>query len=199
VAEDASGVEVVTESRRVERFDAVVLAPHADEALAVLASPTPAQRALKTVRYSTSRCPLHTDATVLPADRSRWRSCNFGTVRRDGNLVSWPVYYLNALQSLDAVRDYFVALDCRLPVADDRVVREVTYSHPIITCEVRDLQRSIYDTHHETRVLLAGSYFHCPKLSPDQIGSHEAAFAAGSERPKQSSGCSQRDHLTHAV
>jgi uncharacterized protein len=181
VAEDAGGVEVSTASGTVQRFDAVVVATHADEALAVLADPTRAQRAVEAVHYSTSRCLLHSDTSVLPSDRSRWRSWNFGKVRKDGQMRSWPVYYLNRLQDLPAVEDYVVTLDCPLPVAEDRVIAELEYSHPIITCAVRDLQRSIYEAHQGTRVLLAGSYFHSKKLGPDQIGSHEAAFSSGRE------------------
>jgi predicted NAD/FAD-binding protein len=174
-------VEVRTLSGSSERYDSVVLSTHADQALSILGNPTPAQQAIEAVRYNTSSCLLHTDEAVLSKDRARWRSWNFGTVTTDGQSRAWPVYHLNQLQDLNARQDYFVTLDCPIEVAPDKVIKRITYSHPIITCEVRDLQSSIYRAHSGSRVLLAGSYFHSKSLGPDQIGSHEAAFSSGVE------------------
>ena len=174
-------VEVRTRAGEVQRFDSVVLSTHADQALSVLRNPTVAQQAVGIVRYNSSSCLLHTDDAVLSKDRSRWRSWNFGSLTVDGQTRAWPVYHLNQLQDLDARQDYFVTLDCPIEVAPDKVIKSLTYSHPIITCEVRELQSSIYRAHSGSRVLLAGSYFHSKALGPDQIGSHEAAFSSGVE------------------
>jgi uncharacterized protein len=174
-------VEVRTASGEVQRFDSVVLSTHADQALSVLRNPTEAQQAVGIVRYNSSSCVLHTDDAVLSKDRARWRSWNFGSLTVDGQTRAWPVYHLNQLQALDAQQDYFVTLDCPIEVAPEKIIKRLTYSHPIITVEVRELQSSIYRAHSGSRVLLAGSYFHSKSLGPDQIGSHEAAFSSGVE------------------
>jgi predicted NAD/FAD-binding protein len=174
-------VEVTTASGSRQRYDSVVLSTHADQALSILRNPTPAQQAVDIVRYNTSSCLLHTDDSVISKDRQRWRSWNFGSLEVDGQHRAWPVYYLNDLQNLDAAQDYFVTLDCPIEVAPEKVIKSITYSHPIITCAVRELQSTIYRAHSGSRVLLAGSYFHSKSLGPDQIGSHEAAFSSGVE------------------
>lgn len=181
VAEHATGVTVLTRSGTRAEFDAVVLATHADEALAVLQNPTPAQQAVDVVRYNTVDCVLHTDPRVIEGAHERWGSWNFGSGTFDGERRAWPVYYLNKLQGFEADQDYFVTVDYPGEISPEAVIARFVYSHPVITCDVRALQSTIYRAHDDTRVILAGSYLHSKKLGPDQIGSHEAAFASGRE------------------
>jgi predicted NAD/FAD-binding protein len=55
----------------------VVLACHADEALALLADPTPAEReVLGALRYQRNDTVLHTDARLLPRQRKAWAAWN---------------------------------------------------------------------------------------------------------------------------
>ncbi|MEU9887707.1 FAD-dependent oxidoreductase [Sphaerisporangium sp. NPDC051011] len=163
-----------------ERFDHVVLATHADDALGMLAEPTASQQRLEVIRYHGTRAILHTDASVMPADRERWRSWNYGRVGEGETQQSWVVYYLNELQHLRAEKDYFVTLDCPLPVREDAVIREMAYRHPVFTTEVRALQRDIRSVNDgDSRIKFAGSYFHSRKMGIDIIGSHESAFDSG--------------------
>ncbi|GII63049.1 dehydrogenase [Sphaerisporangium krabiense] len=179
VAQDGDQV-VVHGPGGPERFDHVVLATHADDALAVLAEPTAAQRRLEVIRYHGTRTVLHTDASVMPADRERWRSWNYGRVGEGEDQRSWVVYYLNELQHLRAGADYFVTLDCPLPIREDAVIQEMAYRHPVFTTEVRALQRDIHTINDDgSRIKLAGSYFHSRKMGIDIIGSHESAFDSG--------------------
>lgn len=181
VREVDGGVEVVTRDG-AERFDRAVVAAHADEALAMIESPADEQRRiLERVRYSATRAVLHRDPSVLPADRSRWQSWNYGRVAHEGADHTYVVYWMNRLQGFDAPRDYFVTLDCPLDVDEASVVREIDYTHPIIDMGVREMQRGIYAVNRDRRIALCGSYFHAPKIGPDLIGSHEAAFCSGRE------------------
>ncbi|MFD2338809.1 FAD-dependent oxidoreductase [Clavibacter tessellarius] len=180
VAEDEDGVTVTTADGRVERFDAAVVATHGDTARDLLASPTDGQRrALAGIRYSESRVVLHTDVRVLPADRSRWASWNYGDAEGPDGRVPYVAWYLNKLQGFESTTDYIVTLDHvgeidpALVLADDRV------RHPIIDFELRALQREIHRLTVSPRVALAGSYFHSSDLGWDVIGSHEAGYASG--------------------
>ncbi|HEY7718361.1 MAG TPA: FAD-dependent oxidoreductase, partial [Pedococcus sp.] len=66
----AGGVEVEDAEGRSERFDRVVVATHADQALALLADPTEAEVAvLKAFGYTPNETVLHTDASLLPDAR----------------------------------------------------------------------------------------------------------------------------------
>ena len=54
----------------VERFDGVVLATHADQALALLEDPTPDERrVLGGFAYTANEAILHTDSSYLPRRR----------------------------------------------------------------------------------------------------------------------------------
>lgn len=175
------GVEVRTAAGS-ERFDQVIVATHADQALRMLADPTPLQRQiLERVRYSATTAVLHTDPSVLPSDRTRWQSWNYGRVQLAGAEGAYVVYWMNPLQGFAASTDYFVTLDYPLAIAPERVIQEIPYTHPIIDMGVRVMQRRIYEVNRQGRIVLCGSYFHAPKIGPDLIGSHEAAFCSGRE------------------
>jgi len=88
---------------------------------------------------------------------------------------------MNQLQSLQAARNYFLTLDCPLPLREDQIVCEIPYTHPVVSVELRDLQEGIYAINEGRRIKYCGSYFHSPALGPDLIASHEAAFSSGVE------------------
>ncbi|MEE1931393.1 FAD-dependent oxidoreductase [Streptomyces sp. TRM 70351] len=185
IRQEEDGVTVTTAAGG-ERFDHVVLATHADEALALLDNPTARQRAVLTpVRYNGSRVVLHTDASVMPADRSRWEAWNYGKVAVGGEVRTYVAYYMNKLHGFTAEKDYFVTLDYPGEVDAAAVIAEFAYTHPVIDVHVRELQKDIYDVNEGPRVKLCGSYFHSKRLHWDQIGSHEAAFSSGAEAAAQ--------------
>lgn len=181
VRELPSEVEVVT-TETTERFDFCVVAAHADEALQLTDGPsTQAQQILSTVRYHPSVAVLHTDASLLPPDRERWQSWNYGRVLRDENVHTYIVWWLNHVHKLESETDYFVTLDPPRPISPDAVLREIPYRHPILTTEVRAAQKDIYTLNEGGRVKYCGSYFHSQDLGPDSTGYHEAAFVSGKE------------------
>ncbi len=70
VTETADGVEVVDGNGRTATYDAVVIATHPDQALSMLAEPTPTQReVLSALPYSANPALLHTDESLLPRAR----------------------------------------------------------------------------------------------------------------------------------
>jgi predicted NAD/FAD-binding protein len=177
----AGGVEVVT-GDGTETFDAAVVATHADEALALVPdAPARAREMLGKVRYSPAVATVHTDPSILPPDRERWQSWNYGSVTRDGVQRTYVAWWMNHLQGFEASRDYFLTLDCPLPIADDAVIREIPYTHPVVTVEVRDMQQDVYEACQGDRIKFCGSYFHSKVLGIDLIASHEAAFSSGTE------------------
>ncbi|MET0957937.1 MAG: FAD-dependent oxidoreductase [Solirubrobacterales bacterium] len=127
------GVGVIAGDGRGEAFDQVVIAAHSDQALAMLAAPTAAERAvLGTLRYQPNDAVLHTDASLMPRRRRAWASWNYHLADEPaaGTAVT---YWMNNLQRLDAERDYFVTLNLRERIAPEAVIESFTYDHPVIT------------------------------------------------------------------
>ncbi|GGO92445.1 NAD(P)/FAD-dependent oxidoreductase [Wenjunlia tyrosinilytica] len=185
VRQEEDGVTVATAGGS-EHFDYAVVAAHGDQARALLDNPTDVQRAtLGNIRYNASTAILHTDPTVMPPTRQRWESWNYGKVTVDGQVRPYVAYYMNRLHGFTAEKDYFVTLDYPLAVREEAVIREMSYSHPVIDMNLRNLQATIYQVNEGTRVKLCGSYFHSKQQYFDQIGSHEAAFSSGMEAAKQ--------------
>ncbi|HEY5837058.1 NAD(P)/FAD-dependent oxidoreductase [Streptomyces sp.] len=185
VRQEDDGVVVATASGP-ERFDYAVLAVHGDHARGLLDNPDPVQqRTLSRVRYNASSVVLHTDRSVMPADRERWENWNYGKVAVDGEVRPYVAYYMNRLHRLNARRDYFVTMDYPRELREESVIRELSYEHPVIDMDLRNLQKDIYAVNEGTRLKLAGSYFHSKQLHYDQIGSHEAGFSSGMEAAAQ--------------
>ena len=114
-------------------FDAVVIATHPDQALSLLADPTPAERTvLGAFRYSANDTVLHTDGSVLPPDRRVRSSWNYTLASCSAQASSVEVsYYLNRLQRLPGDRDFVVSLNPARPLPDNRVIARMAYRHPV--------------------------------------------------------------------
>jgi predicted NAD/FAD-binding protein len=129
----ADGVDVRDDAGQVATFDRVVVATHADTALALLENPTPLQsRTLGAFGYSRNETVLHTDASLLPratAARSSWNyllpSCAGNS---DQVLVS---YDMNRLQRLSTSTPYVVTLNATDRINDDAVLARMVYEHPV--------------------------------------------------------------------
>jgi uncharacterized protein len=162
-AED--GVELRT-SDRVERFDQVVLATHADQALALLEDPTPAERrVLGGFAYTTNEAVLHTDVRLLPRTPAARASWNY-RLGDDGQPTI--TYHLNRLQTLEADRDYCLTLNEEIPA--EHVLDRFTYEHPLYTVETLRSQGEL-SLIAGGRTHYAGAYF--------GNGFHEDGLASG--------------------
>ncbi|MFJ7203861.1 NAD(P)/FAD-dependent oxidoreductase [Streptomyces sp. NPDC098789] len=137
LARGAQGVRVTLGDGTWATYDSVVVAVHADRALALLADPTPAERAtLGAFAYSRNRTVLHTDASVLPSG-PRARACwNFRLSGcRPGDARVRVSYDMNRLQGLDGPESYVVTLNADGRVRPELVLAEMDYAHPLYTPE----------------------------------------------------------------
>lgn len=116
------------------RFDQVVLACHSDQALALLADPTPAEReVLGAIPYQANDTVLHTDVALLPRRRAAWASWNYHVPREPLGKVA-VTYCMNILQGLaDARETYCVTLNRSDAIDPARVLRRFVYHHPVFT------------------------------------------------------------------
>lgn len=130
---DAGGVTIAFQSGATARFDKVVVATHADQALGLLADPSPEeQELLGRFRYSRNRTVLHTDRQILPARRAAWASWNCDVDDcTDERAPASLTYHLNRLQGLVGSDEICVSLnDDR--IRPEHVIAEMDYAHPIL-------------------------------------------------------------------
>jgi uncharacterized protein len=151
---------------RSERFDRVVLATHADQALALLESPTPVERrVLGAFAYTTNEAVLHTDSSFLPRTPRARSSWNYRLGDEGRPTVT---YHLNRLQAFAAEREYCVTLN--EDVAPEHVLERFTYEHPLYTVDTVRAQAELPRL-AGGRTHYAGAYF--------GNGFHEDGLASG--------------------
>jgi predicted NAD/FAD-binding protein len=116
-----------------ERFDQVIMACHADQALALLDAPTPTERAvLGAIPYQKNVAVLHTDQGLMPRHRRTWASWNVH-LDDDGQDGACITYWMNRLQPLAAHRQYFVTLNHEAAIDPAHVLGRFEYHHPVFT------------------------------------------------------------------
>jgi predicted NAD/FAD-binding protein len=154
---DADGVQVSAASG-VSRFDRVVVATHADEALAMLEDPREGERrALSRFRYSRNHTVLHTDVSVLPdrpAARASWNTdiddC------RDERAAVTVTYDLSRLQGLGRDPRYCATLNPRRPLSG--VLDEMSYMHPVMDREAELGRRELAALPDDRRTHYCGAH-----------------------------------------
>lgn len=134
VLRDEAGVRVVTQGQ-VERFDAIVMACHSDQALRLLGPQASAteREVLGAIRYQPNRAVLHTDASVLPENPRAWAAWNYERAP-SANVESAQVclhYLLNRLQPLPVTQPVVVSLNPQREINPTQVVGEYAYDHPV--------------------------------------------------------------------
>ena len=140
-----SGVEITTADGTTRHHDSVVVAVHPDQALRLLADPTPDERkVLGAFRYSRNATLLHTDTSPLPRARGARASWNLTlpSCTADSGRVQVS-YDMNRLQGLDAAETFVVTLNGADRIDEDRVLARMSYEHPVYTPESVAAQRRL--------------------------------------------------------
>ena len=169
----AAGVIVRDARGNQDRFDAVVLAGHADQSLAVLADATPGERSvLGAFRYERNRAVLHTDPALMPRRQRAWASWNYLTNGRFDDQARVSVtYWMNLLQNIDRRAPLFVTLNPLRDPAPNSVIAAFDYDHPQFDHAAVDAQSRLASIQGQRGTWFCGSY--CG------YGFHEDALAAG--------------------
>ena len=164
------GIAVTTGDGRTQIFDHVILATHADQALALLEDPDPQESAiLGAFGYTPNRAVLHGDAAFMPRRRRVWSSWNVMSPPHDGGAALTMTYWMNALQPLGTPSNLFVTLNPRSEPRD--VARVDDYRHPRFDMAALDAQARLWTLQGERNTWFCGAYF--------GAGFHEDGLQAG--------------------
>jgi predicted NAD/FAD-binding protein len=129
----ANRVELTPEGGEPERFDDVIVAAHSDQALAMLADPSAAEReVLGAIPYQPNEAVLHTDSGQLPRRRRAWASWNFHLEPEPSERTT-VTYHMNRLQALESKAQLCVTLNRTEAIDPDRIIETISYSHPVFS------------------------------------------------------------------
>ena len=158
----AGGVRLQFANGQSEQFDQVIIATHADQALRLLGDPSvEEQRLLAPWQYQLNHTVLHTDASLLPKQRSAWSAWNF-TREATADTDTQPVfvtYYMNLLQGLQAQQHYCVTLNRRESFRPETVIAEFDYQHPQYNFDSLVTQVELPSLNGQRNSWFCGSYF----------------------------------------
>lgn len=172
ISRTIDGVEIRDESDQLHHADRVVIAAHPDQALALLADPTPDEsRLLSAFEYLPSTTLLHTDGSVLPSNLNARASWNYRMDQCDSDDKRVKISYdLKMLQRITDDADYVVTLNADGAVDPSSVLAEMTYAHPTYTRASVAAQREL-GTINDGRTAFAGAW--------QGWGFHEDGCASG--------------------
>jgi uncharacterized protein len=154
-----NGVSITGRDGSTSRYDHVVIATHADEALAMLEDASPEESGiLGAFRYQRNHAVLHSDPALMPRRRRIWASWNYlggrGTHERPA-----VTYWMNRLQQLPDSTPLFVTLNPGMSPRRDTILRSLVYDHPVYSVAALRAQRDLWRLQGTRRTWYCGAYF----------------------------------------
>ncbi len=175
VERGGSEISLVFADGARESYDEVVFACHSDQALRLLADPSPSERRLLgAIPYQANRVLLHRDPGLMPRERRVWSSWNYlsGSAEEESQAVS-VTYWMNRLQRLATGNNYFVSLNPLSEPREESIAAEFEYEHPVFTTAALEAQKQLHRIQGRSRTWFAGAW--------TGYGFHEDGMRSGVE------------------
>ena len=164
------GVEVVGDSGESAHYDHVIIATHADQALAMLADPSDLEYSLlKALPYSANDAIMHRDPSVMPKRKKVWSSWNYVGDGEERSVCA--TYYMNKLQRIETDSQVFVTLNPHRGIAGASIIHREAYAHPMFDTAAMSAQQRLWSLQGLRRTWYCGAYF--------GAGFHEDGLQAG--------------------
>ena len=152
-------VAVRLKNGTVEHFDQVFMACHSDQALKLLADPSPEERdILGAIGYQANAALLHTDVRLMPKRPLAWAAWNYHLPREPREHVT-VTYDMNILQSLDAPARFLLTLNRDEDVDPRKVLGSFVYHHPVYTTQAVAAQARRHEINGVHRTYYCGAYW----------------------------------------
>ena len=165
-------VEMIDKLGCSRRFDHVVIATHGNQALRLLADPSPQEsQLLGSIGYTQNDVVLHTDVSLMPRRRSAWASWNYLADRstKAGGLS--VTYWMNRLQPLGSAPPIFVTLNPLREPRSGSIISRHVYQHPVLDARSARAQAELWSLQGQRNTWFCGAYF--------GAGFHEDGLQAG--------------------
>ncbi|MBS7808650.1 FAD-dependent oxidoreductase [Variovorax sp. PCZ-1] len=172
VERDGDGVRVVTQGQ-AERFDRVIFATHAPQALAMLRDAGAQEREiLGEFRTQPNQVVLHTDASVLPKSKLAWSAWNYvrGNSSQEGSRVCLH-YLINKLQPIPFQQAVVVSLNPTQEIARSHIHGVFEYAHPVMDLAATRAQARLHEINGANHAWFCGAW--------TRYGFHEDGLMSG--------------------
>jgi predicted NAD/FAD-binding protein len=151
-------VVIQTRDGGMEVFDFVVLACHADQALALLHDADEQEREiLEAIPYHANTALLHTDTSILPRRRRAWASWNYH-IPADKGLPVAVTYDLSRLQNLATSSPLLLTLNGGDRIDPSKVLDRYVFHHPGYTMRSLSAQAKLERRNGQRRTYFCGAY-----------------------------------------
>ncbi len=161
IRREMGSVSVIDWRGNRDTFTDVVIATHADRALAMLADPLGQEReSLGAIGYTANTAVLHTDERLMPRHKKVWSSWNYiGEPERDGERPLCVTYWMNRLQGIDPATPLFVTLNPHRDIPEERIIAAVDYDHPLFNLTALAAQKELWRLQGRGGVWFCGAHF----------------------------------------
>lgn len=160
IERDDNGVTICS-AQGSERFDAVILAVHSDQALRLLAKPSAQEQAvLGSIRYQPNVAVLHTDAAVLPERKAAWAAWNYERAPSSSQESARVClhYWINQLQPLPFAQPVIVSLNPVRQIDPSKVIATINYEHPVFDMAAIRAQSQVANLQGQQRTWFSGAW-----------------------------------------
>jgi predicted NAD/FAD-binding protein len=160
IIREAESVTVMDTQGGSARYDAVVFACHADEALAMIDRPTDAERRiLSAFTYQPNRAVLHSDTRFMPKRKGAWASWVYlCESAHDAKPCVSLTYWMNRLQPLPTRHPILVTLNPGMEPDRALVHNDHQFTHPVFNEAAIRAQAEMATIQGKDRFWFAGAY-----------------------------------------
>ncbi len=151
-----TGVELIFENEKVLKYDKVVLAMHAPDALNILSDPTSNEKEiLSAFKYKKNSALLHNDNKIMYPKKDIYAAWNYKSNDFDESVTL--TYWINRLQNLKSKKDYFVSLNELDKIENE--IEKIEYSHPQFDTKAINMQKRREEINGANHTYYAGAYW----------------------------------------
>ncbi|HPI41915.1 MAG TPA: amine oxidase, partial [Pseudobdellovibrionaceae bacterium] len=151
-----TGVLLTTEKGDF-KFDKVLFATHADQTLKILKDASEMEnKILSQFHFQKNQAIVHLDSSFLPQRKKIWSAWNYVSSPDQKNVsVS---YLINQLQPLPTTLPVLVTLNPHKPVAQDLLLKTISYHHPVFTPDSIAAQSQMDQIQGRNNTFFAGAW-----------------------------------------
>lgn len=150
---------IVVSNKSIEKFDKVILATHANQAIQIIQNPTAQQnKILGSFSYQKNIATLHGDESIMPINKKAWASWVYSSNDNENKPKLSVSYWMNNLQNIDKNIPLFVTLNSNQTLDKNKIYKEFEYQHPVFDDNAIKAQNEIESIQAIDELYYCGAY-----------------------------------------